>query len=51
MLLELVFLAELVHELVGELFSVVGDDVARHTISMYDILIDETDDSFFLNIP
>ncbi|KAB2635771.1 hypothetical protein D8674_026305 [Pyrus ussuriensis x Pyrus communis] len=48
-LLELVFLVELVHELVRELFSVVSDDVAGHTISMDDMLLDETDDSFLLD--
>ena len=51
MLLEFVFLAELVHKLVGELFSIVGDDVARYTISMDDMLFDETDDSFLLDFP
>ncbi|KAM1514562.1 hypothetical protein COP2_014038 [Malus domestica] len=48
-LLELVFLAELVHESVGELFSVVSDNVARHTISVDDMFLDETDDSFLLD--
>ena len=37
-LLKLVFLAELVHESVGELFSVVSDDVATHTIVVDDML-------------
>ncbi|KAM1993260.1 hypothetical protein ACFX16_009620 [Malus domestica] len=48
-LLELVFLAELVHKSIGELFSVVSDNVARHTISMDDMFLDETDDSFLLD--
>ncbi|KAM2627924.1 hypothetical protein TB2_001326 [Malus domestica] len=48
-LLELVFLAELVHESVGELFSIVNDNVARHTISVDDMFLDETDDSFLLD--
>ena len=51
LLLELVFLAELVHESVGELFFVVGVDVARHTISMNDMLFDDTDNSFLLDFP
>ena len=50
-LLELVFLAELIHESVGGLFSAVNDDVARHTISMNDMLLDETDGSFLLYLP
>ena len=49
MLLELVFLAELVHKSVGELFSVVSDNVTRHTISVDDMFLDETDDSFLLD--
>ncbi|KAB2597520.1 hypothetical protein D8674_000440 [Pyrus ussuriensis x Pyrus communis] len=48
-LLELVFLAKLVHESIGELFSVIGDDVVRHTISMDDMLFDETGNSFLLD--
>ncbi|KAB2617407.1 hypothetical protein D8674_013276 [Pyrus ussuriensis x Pyrus communis] len=50
-LLEFVFLTELVHESVGELFSIVDDDVARHTISMDDVLFDEMDDSFLFDFP
>ena len=50
-LLELVFLTELIHESVGELLSVVSDDVARHPISVDDVLLDETDDSFLLYFP
>ena len=42
---------KLVHESVGELFFVVGDDVARHTISMDDMLFDETYNSFLLDFP
>ena len=48
-LLELVFLAELVHELAGELFFAVSDDLARHTVLVDDMLLDETDDNFLLN--
>ncbi|KAM2137856.1 hypothetical protein ACFX1Q_009982 [Malus domestica] len=48
-LLELVFLAELVHKSVGELFSVVSDNVARHTISVDDMFLDETGDNFLLD--
>ncbi|KAM1492333.1 hypothetical protein ACFX10_024274 [Malus domestica] len=48
-LLELVFLAELIHESVRELFSVVSDNVARHTISVDDMFLDKTDDSFLLD--
>ena len=51
MLLELVFLTEFVHESVGELLSIVRNDVARHTISVDDMLFDKTDDSFFLDFP
>ena len=51
MLLELVCLAKLVHKLVGELFFVVDDDVTRHTISVDDMLLNETDDNFLLNFP
>ncbi|XP_068304251.1 3-epi-6-deoxocathasterone 23-monooxygenase CYP90D1-like [Pyrus communis] len=50
-LLELIFLVELIHESVGELFFVVGDDVARHTISVDDMLLDEMDNSFLLDFP
>ena len=50
-LLELVFVAKLVHESVGELFSVVSDNVARHTISVDDMLLDEMDNSFLLDFP
>ena len=50
-LLELVFLAELVHESVGDPFFVVSDDVAMHTISVDDMLLDETDGSFLLDFP
>ena len=50
-LFELVFLVELIHESVGELFFVVSDNVARHTISVDDMLLDETDDSFLLFFP
>ncbi|KAM2608963.1 hypothetical protein TB1_037235 [Malus domestica] len=46
MLLEFVFLTELINESVGELFFIVGDDVARHTISIDDMLFDEMNDSF-----
>ena len=49
MLLELVFLTKFVHESVGELFSIVRNDIARHTISVDDMLFDETDNSFFLD--
>ena len=42
-LLELVFLVELIHESIEELFSIVGDGVARHTISVDDMLLDEVD--------
>ena len=51
MLLELVFLVELVHESVEELFSVVGDNVAGHTVSMDNMLFDETDDSLCFDLP
>ena len=47
-LFKLVFLAELVHESIGELFSIVSDDVARHTISVDDMFLDEMDDGFLL---
>ena len=50
-LLELVFLAELVYESVGELFSVVSDDVVRHIVSIDNKLFDETDDNFLLDFP
>ncbi|KAB2623661.1 hypothetical protein D8674_039667 [Pyrus ussuriensis x Pyrus communis] len=50
-LLELIFLVELVHESVGELFFIVGDDVARHTISVDDMLLDEIDNNFLLDFP
>ncbi|KAB2605721.1 hypothetical protein D8674_005438 [Pyrus ussuriensis x Pyrus communis] len=50
-LLELVFLAKHVHKSIGELFSIVDDDVARHTISMDDMFFDEIDDSFLLDFP
>ncbi|KAM1028046.1 hypothetical protein ACFX2A_041737 [Malus domestica] len=50
-LFEFVFLVELVHESIGELFFVVDDDVARHIISVDDMLFDETDDSFILDFP
>ncbi|KAB2625587.1 hypothetical protein D8674_017383 [Pyrus ussuriensis x Pyrus communis] len=50
-LLEFVFLAEHVHKSVGELFSVVSDDVARHTISMDDMLFDEINDRVLLDFP
>ena len=51
MLFEFVFLIEFVHESVGELFSIVRNDVVRHTISVDDMLLDKTDDSFFLDFP
>lgn len=51
MLLELVFLSELIHESVEELFSIVSDNVARHTVSMNGMLLDETDNSFLLDFP
>ena len=50
-LLELVFLTELVYKPVGELFSIVSDNVARHTISVDDMLFDETDNSFLFYFP
>ena len=50
-LLELVFIAELVHESVGELFSVVSDNVAGHTVSVDNMLLDETNDSFLFYFP
>ena len=51
MLLELVFLAELVHESVGELFSIVSDNVVGHTVSVDNMLFDETNDSFLFDFP
>ena len=48
---EFVFLTEFVHESVGELLFIVSNDVARHTISVDDMLLDKTDDSFFLDFP
>ena len=50
-LLELVFVAKLVHESVGELLSVVSDNVARHPISVDDMLLDETNNSFLFYFP
>ncbi|KAB2611160.1 hypothetical protein D8674_019192 [Pyrus ussuriensis x Pyrus communis] len=50
-LLELVFIAKLVHKSVGELLSVVKDNVARHTISMDDMLLDEMNDNFLFDFP
>ena len=50
-LLELVFLTELVYKSVGELFSIVSDNVARHTISVDDMFFDETDNSFLFYFP
>ena len=50
-LLEFVFLANLVHELVDELYYVSSDDVVRHTISMDDMIFDEIDDNFILDFP
>ena len=50
-LLELVFVAKLVHKSVGELFSVVSDNVTRHTISVDDMLLDETNNSFLFYFP
>ncbi|KAM2252374.1 hypothetical protein ACFX1S_006894 [Malus domestica] len=47
-LLELVLLAEFVHESIGEMISVVNDDVVRHTISRDDMLLDEKDNNFLL---
>ena len=51
MLFEFVFLVKFVHKSIGELFSIVGDDVARHTISVDDMFLDETDDGFLLDFP
>ncbi|KAB2626826.1 hypothetical protein D8674_020444 [Pyrus ussuriensis x Pyrus communis] len=50
-LLELVFITKLVQESVGELFSVVSDNVARHTISVDDNLLDEMNNSFLFDFP
>ena len=50
-LLELVFLTEFVYKSVGELFSIVSDNVARRTISVDDMLFDETDNSFLFYFP